>query len=332
MQRDQLRRREFITLLGGAAATWPLAVRAQQPAMPVIGFLHAGSPGPSAEQAEGFRRGLAETGFVVDQNVTIEYRWAEGRFDRLPVLAAELVGRRVDVLAAGGGPGSALSAKAATTTIPTVFVSGDDPVKYGLVASLNRPGGNLTGAVFFIVALAAKRLELLRELVPAATSFAYVMDPNNVEVATEARDLEAAAQVLGVELNVVSAGSDLDFDKAFATVVQQRSQALLIGAGPSLFGRRSQLLALAARHSLPTVFPSREWVLAGGLASYGNSIPEAYRQIGVYTGRILKGDKPADLPVVQSTRFELVINLKTAKALGLTVPNALLVAADEVIE
>jgi putative tryptophan/tyrosine transport system substrate-binding protein len=264
--------------------------------------------------------------------VEIEYRWAEGRFDRLPALIAELVQRRVNVLATGGGPAAALAAKAATSTIPTVFVSGDDPVKYGLVRSFNRPGGNLTGAVFFIVALAAKRLELLRELVPAGRSFAYVMDPNNVEVATEARDLEAAAQVLGVKLNVVSAGSDLDFDKAFASVVQQRAEGLLIAAGPSLFGRRNQLVTLAARHSLPTVFPSREWVLGGGLASYGNSIPDAYRQMGVYAGRILKGEKPADLPVVQSTKFELAINVKTAKALGLDVPPMLLARADEVIE
>jgi ABC-type uncharacterized transport system substrate-binding protein len=328
----KIKRRDFITLLGGAAAAWPLAARAQQPVMPIVGMLHAGSPGPSAEQVEGFRKGLAESGFVVGQNVDIEYRWAEGRFDRLPALIAELVQRRVNVLAAGGGPAAALAAKAATSTIPTVFVSGDDPVKYGLVASLNRPGGNLTGAVFFIVALAAKRLELLRELMPAASTFAYVMDPNNVEVATEARDLEAAAQALGVRLNVVSAGSELDFDKAFASVVQQRAQGLLIAAGPSLFGRRNQLVALAARHSLPTVFPSREWVLGGGLASYGNSIPDAYRQIGAYAGRILKGERPADLPVVQSIKFELAINLKTAKALGIEVPPSIMLRADEVIE
>jgi putative ABC transport system substrate-binding protein len=327
-----IRRREFIFTLGGAAAAWPVAVRAQQPAIPVIGFIHAGSPGPSARQVERFREGLAESGFIVDQNVAVKYHWAEGRYDRLPAFAADLVERRVAVLAVGGGPAAVLAAKAATTTIPVVFVSGDDPVKYGLVASLHRPGGNMTGAVFFNVALVGKRLELLRELIPAAASVGFVLDPNNPEAEHETRDLAAATRALALRLDVLNPNDEGEFDATFAKVAQQRTDALLIASSPALFGRRNQLVALATRYSLPAIYPVREWVLAGGLASYGNSIPDAYRQSGVYAGYILKGTKPADLPIAQSTRFELAINLKTAKTLRLTVPPTVLARADEVIE
>jgi putative ABC transport system substrate-binding protein len=327
-----MRRREFMTLVGGAAAAWPIRVRAQQPAMPVIGFMHVGSPDPSAEQIDGFRKGLAESGLIVGQNVAVEYRWAEGRYDRLPAFAADLVQRQVAVLAVGGGPAAVLAAKTATTTIPVVFVSGNDPVRYGLVASLNRPGGNITGAVFFNVELAGKRLGLLRELVPATASVGFVVDPNNPETEQETQDLHAAARELALRLNVLSPKDEGEFETAFAKIAQQRTDALLIASSPALFGWRNKLVALAARYSLPAIYPVREWVLAGGLASYGNSIPDAYRQSGVYVGRILKGSKPADLPVVQSTRFELAINLKTARALGLTVPPTLLARADEVIE
>ncbi len=327
-----MKRRDFITLLGGAAAAWPFAARAQQPAMPVIGFMHAGSPGPSAEQVESFLKGLAESGLTVGQNVAVEYHWAEGCYDRLPAFAADLVKRRVAVLAVGGGPAAVLAAKAATTTIPVVFVSGDDPVKYGLVASLNRPGGNITGAVFFNVGLAGKRLELLRELVPTAALVAFIVDPKNPETEHETRDLQAAVRALALRLDVLSPKDQGEFDTAFAKLAQQKTEALLIASRPALFGWRDRLVALAAHHSLPTIYPVREWVQAGGLASYGNSIPDAYRQSGVYAGRILQGTQPADLPVVQSTRFELAINLKTAKTLGLTVPPSLLARADEVIE
>jgi putative ABC transport system substrate-binding protein len=326
-----MRRREFIGVLGGAA-TWPLAVRAQQTAMPVIGFMHAGSLMATANQIEGFRKGLAESGFTVGENVALEYHWMEGRYDRLPAVAAELVQRRVALLAVGGGPAAALAAKAATTTIPVVFVSGDDPVRYGLVESLNRPGGNITGAVFFNVALAGKRLELLRELIPGAASIAFVADPNNPEVEHETRDLQSAVRGLALRLDVLSPNNESEFEATFANLAQRRTDALLIASSPALFGWRNKLLALAAQYSLPGVYPVREWVEAGGLASYGNSIPDAYRQSGIYAGRILKGIKPADLPVVQSTRFELALNLTTAKALGLEVPSTVLARADEVIE
>jgi ABC-type uncharacterized transport system substrate-binding protein len=327
-----IRRRDFVAVLGGATVAWPMAGRAQQAAMPVVGFMHAGSPGPSIDQIEAFRKGLAESGLTVGQNVAVEYHWAEGRYDRLSAFASELVKRQVAVLVVGGGPAAALAAKAATTTIPIVFVSGDDPVRYGLVDSLNRPGGNITGAVFFNVGLAGKRLELLRELVPATVSVALVVDPNNPEAEHETRDLQAAVGALALRLAVLNPKDEDELDTAFATLAQQRTDGLLIASSPALFGWRNRLVALAALRSLPAIYPVREWVVAGGLASYGNSIPDAYRQSGVYAGRILKGTKPADLPVVQSTRFELAINLTTAKALGLTVPPTLLARADEVIE
>jgi putative ABC transport system substrate-binding protein len=328
---DQSRRR-FMALLGGAATARPLVSRAQQPAMPVVGFLHVGSPAPMTPQVEGFRKGLAETGYVVSQNLTIEYRWAEGHYDRLPTLAADLVQRRVKVFVAGGGPQSALAAKTATLEIPILFVTGDDPVKHGIVASLNRPGGNITGAVFFNTALVAKRLELVRGLVSTAGSIGLLVNPNSIESEGEAKDLQTSAQAVGQQITVLTAGNASELDAVFANLVQPRTKAILVGADPFFVARRDQLAALAARYSVPTVYPQREFVAAGGLASYGTSVADAYRQIGLYAGRILKGEKPADLPVAQPTKFELVINLKTAKALGLAVPDKLLALADEVIE
>jgi putative ABC transport system substrate-binding protein len=327
-----MQRRDFITLLGGAAAAWPLSVRAQQPAMPVIGFLHAGSAVPMAPMLEGFRKGLTESGYVVAQNVAIESRWAEGHFDRLPALAAELVQRHVTILIAGGGPETARAVKAATSEIPILFVMTDDPVKHGVVASLNRPGGNITGATFFSTALVAKRLELLRELVPAADGIAFLTDPNDIESELEARDLQSAAQAMGQRITVLKAGNVSDLDAVFAGLVQPRTKAILVGSNVFFVGVRDQLVALAARYAVPIIYPVRLFVASGGLASYGTSIPDAYRQIGLYAGRILKGEKPANLPVVQPTNFELVFNLRTAKALGLNISRTLLTAADEVIE
>ena len=328
-----MKRREFITLLGGAAAAWPLAARAQQPSMPVIGFLDARSPDTMGGRLSALRRGLKETGYVEGENVAIVYRWAEGRFDRLPELAAELVRREVTVMAMGGGSPATFAAKAATTTIPIVFGVGEDPVKLGLVTSLARPGGNLTGVNFFNVELAAKRLELLREVVPAAARVAVLVNPDNV-ANTEAtmRDVGAAARAMGRQIQVLKASTSREIDAAFAALVRERPDALFV-AGDSWFNsRRVQLANLTVRHALPAAFSQREIVEVGGLMSYGSDILDVYRQIGVYVGRILKGTKPADLPVVQSSKFELVINASTARMLGLTVPDKLLVAADEVIE
>jgi len=322
-----VKRREFITLLGGAAAAWPLAARAQQPAMPVIGFLHPSSP--DAYRLRAFRQSLKEMGFIEGENVAIEYRWANDQVDRLPGLATELVQRRLAVIAAGGV--SAFAAKAASTTVPIVFLAGEDPVKLGLVSSLARPGGNLTGINFLSNELAAKRLELLRELVAGAIRIAVLVDPVTANEAT-LRDAGAAARAMGLQIQVLTAGTIREIDGAFATLVNERADALFVGPGPFLIDRRVQLALLAVLHRVPAIYQDRLNTEAGGLMSYGGSLGDAWRQVGAYTGRILKGAKPADLPVVQSSKFELVINASTARMLGITVPDKLLVAADEVIE
>ena len=324
-----MRRRDFITLLGGATVGWPLAARAQQPAMPMIGFL---SIDGNQRFTPDFRQGLNDAGFVEGRNVTIEYRWAEdGRYDRLPMMAADLVGRRAAVLFASPIP-AALAAKAATATTPIVFAIGSDPVEMGLVASLNRPGGNATGATWLAVELGAKRLELLRDLVPKIAAVALLVNPNNPTTAMQTKDMQAAATALGLKLNIVSAGSQSDFDNVFATVVRQRSDALVVSPESLFLGGREQLIALATRHAMPAIYYTREFAAAGGLVSYGASFADSFRQAGTYVGRILKGEKPADLPVMRPTKFELAINLKTAKALGLTISEAFLLRADEVIE
>ena len=332
MQLDRLKRRELFTLLGGAAA-WPLAAHAQQPATRVIGYLSGVSPDGDTERVRALRQGLKETGFVEGENVTIEYRWAENQFDRLPALAAELVRRQVAVIVATGGTLPALAAKAATTTIPIVFGVGDDPVRLGLVASLARPGGNATGINFFLGELTAKRLEILRELVPAAVRVAVLVNPANA-ARTEAttRDAERAAQAMALRIKIVTASTTGEIHAAFESLARERPDALFVGSDPLFTNRRVQLATLAARHGLPASFASRDNVEAGGLMSYGTNLNDAFLQNGIYAGRILKGEKPADLPVVQSTKFELVINLSTAKALSLEVPAMLLARADEVVE
>jgi putative ABC transport system substrate-binding protein len=326
-----MNRREFITLLGGAAAAWPLAARAQQSAMPVIGFLGGSSLAERRPLLVGFRQALAEAGYVEGQNVAIEYRWAEGQYDRLPVLAADLVHRKVTVLVAGDGP-SSLAAKAATATIPIVFNTGIDPIHAGLVASLSRPGGNLTGFNLIAGPLPAKQLGILHELVPAAKTIAVLINPNNANAERDAATVQDAAGAIGVQILVMRAAVESDFETVFATIARERAGALLANSDVFFTSRRDQILALAARHALPVIAPWREFPLAGGLISYGPSIAAAYRQIGIYTGKILNGARPGDLPVVQPTTFELVINLKTAKVLGLDVPLNLQQLADEVIE
>jgi putative tryptophan/tyrosine transport system substrate-binding protein len=328
-----IRRRAFITLLGGGAVAWPLAARAQQPALPVVGLLEPTSPDAYADLLRAFRQGLKETGHVEGENVAIVYRFADNQLDRLPELAAELVRRRVAVIAAMGGPPSALAAKAATTTIPIVFAVAQDPVRLGLVASLARPGGNLTGISFLNTELAAKRLELLRELVPTATRVAVLVNPASAELtASTLRDVEGAARAIGLQIKVLNASTSGEIDGAFATFARERPDALFVSPNPFFRSRRVHLALLAMRHAVPATYALRDYAEAGGLMSYGASLSDTHRQVGVYTGRILKGAKPADLPVVQASKFELVINLQTARMLGLAVPQSLLSTADEVIE
>jgi ABC-type uncharacterized transport system substrate-binding protein len=328
-----MKRREFMTLLGGAAAGWPLAARAQQPAMPVIGFLNSQSPEGLTDRLRGFRLGLKEAGHVEGETVGIEYRWAQNELDRLPALAADLVRRQVAVIVAGGGAPTAVAAKAATSTIPIVFVAPEDPVRLGLVASLGRPGGNATGVNFFVGELVAKQFGLLRELLPSAARIAVLINPANaVRASATVAQVEAAASAMGLQIQIFNAGTGREIQAAFAAIARERPDALFVAADPYFVVRRAQLANLAARHALPASYFARDLAEAGGLMSYGTDISDAYRQVGVYTGRILRGAKPADLPVVQSTKFELVINLATAMMLGLTVPPTLLARADEVIE
>jgi putative ABC transport system substrate-binding protein len=328
-----MRRREFVQLLGGVAAAWPLAARAQKKAMPVIGFLSTGVLDQAAATTAAFHQGLSDAGYIEGQNVAIEYRWAEGHYDRLPALAADLVGRKVDVIAVtGGGDVASRAAKNATSTIPIVFMGGGDPVAAGLVASLARPGGNLTGVSFIAVELAPKRLELVSELVSQAKVVALLVNPNGPNAEAIVRDVRDAARSKGLQLHIVRAGAEGEFETVFASLSRLHVGALVVAADPFFGSRREQLTALAARHAIPAIYAFRVYVAVGGLMSYGPSLTGTYRQTGAYVGRVLAGAKPADLPVQQPTRFELVVNLKTAKALGLTVPQSLLMRADEVIE
>ena len=325
-------RREFVVTLGGAAAAWPLGAHAQQPPMPVIGYLHSGSPSPYAHLVAAFREGLKDAGYVEGQNVAIEFRWAEGRYDQLPALAADLVGRRVAVIVAQGGDPPPLAAKSATSTIPIVFTISSDPVKLGVVDSLNRPGGNATGFWAYTSLLGTKRLELMRALLPDNTLIAVLVNPNNPNAHIDMPDLQNAARTVGQSISFVTASTETEIDAVFATLSERHVSALLVNTDPFFLARRDQFVSLAARHAIPTSYFVREFVATGGLMSYGARLTDAYRQVGIYTGQILKGKRPADLPVLQPTKFELAINLKTANALGLQVPDKLLALADEVIE
>jgi putative tryptophan/tyrosine transport system substrate-binding protein len=327
-----MRRREFVSPLGGAVVAWPFAVRAQQKAMPVIGFLSSSSPGPSAPFLSTFHQGLSETGYVEGQNLAIEYRWAEFQYDRLPALAADLVTRKVEVIATNGDPRAVLAAKIATPTIPIVFNAISDPVSFGLIASLARPGGNLTGVSPMMTELMPKRLELLSELVPQAGVIALLIDPNNVSGERRIRDTQEAARAKGIELPILKASTESEIDDALGSLAQLRAGALVVDPDPFFGTRREQIVALASRRAVPAIYAWRDFAAAGGLISYGANIPSVYYQGGILVGKILKGAKPADLPVQQPTRFELVINLKTAETLGLTVPPSILVRATEVIE
>jgi putative ABC transport system substrate-binding protein len=327
-----MRRRNFIALLGSAAAAWPLAARAQQPALPVIGVVRIATRGQSPHLEDAFRQGLTQAGYVENQNVAIEWRWAEGRYERLPEILAELVGRRVAAIAVPGAVAAALAAKAATQTIPIVFMMGSDPVELGLVASLAQPGGNITGVAMLQTLVAAKRLDLLHHLIPNATTIALLTNSANPFGEAERREAQAAARTLGLELLVANTKVQDEIDASFPNLINQGARAIVIGADAYFLNQRNQIAALAARYAIPAIAQWREYTAAGGLMSYGNNIPDAYRLTGVYVGRILKGERPADMPVQQPTKFELVINLKSAKALGLTIPPTLLALADEVIE
>jgi putative ABC transport system substrate-binding protein len=327
-----VKRREFITLLGGTAAALPVVAGAQQAAMPVIGFLNTGSPNTFAHLTASFREGLKEAGYIEGQSCAIEYRWAESRFDQLPALATELVKRQVNVIAATGGEQSAVAAKAASTKIPIVFTAGGDPVRQGLVASLNHPGGNLTGMFFLTGAIESKRLGLLRELVPNAAIIGVLLNPNSPAAELQLKDIPDAAHAIGQTIAILEARTEWEIDAAFATLIQRQIGALLVASDPLFSNRRDQIVALASRYSVPTIYYLREFAAAGGLVSYGANLVDAFRQLGIYTGRILSGEKPADLPVMQPTKFELVVNIKTASSLGLSVPPTLLALADEVIE
>jgi putative tryptophan/tyrosine transport system substrate-binding protein len=329
---SHIERRKFLATLGSAAAAWPLAARAQQPAMPVIGFLHSGSPEPNATRVAAFRKGLSQAGYFEGQNVAIEFRWAAGQNDRLPDLAADLIRRRVAVIATPGSTPASLAAKAATTTIPIVFLIGADPVALGLVASLNRPADNATGVNLQLVELVAKQLVLLRDVAPGATPFVVLVNPNTAYTDAVVKDLQASASALGLAIEILGAGTDREIDAAFANLAQKRGGALLVGPDAVFVSRRAQIVTLAARHALPAMYYVRDFAEIGGLMSYGPNLADAYQHTGMYVGRVLKGERPADLPVVQPTKFELVVNLNTARALGLTIPDKLLALADEVIE
>jgi putative ABC transport system substrate-binding protein len=327
-----VRRRELISLLGGATMAWPLAARAQQGAMPVIGYLHGGVPGPFMHLVEVFRRGLQESGYIEGQDVGIEYRWANGQYDQLPELATDLVKRQVAVIATGGGSASALAAKRATAAIPIIFSVGDDPVTLGLVASLSHPGGNATGVNVFIGALDSKKLGLLRDMVPKAAVIGVLENPESPSIQDRLTAIQEAARSVGQPIQIVYASTEQTVETAFANLAELRVRALVVGADPFFNSSRDQIVTLAARHAIPAIYETRDYVAAGGLMSYGTSLAEGYHQVGIYTGRVLKGDRPANLPVMQLSKFELVINIKTANALGLTVPNSMQLLADEVIE